>query len=141
VTGLALSLLIAPVMASLSGLPVYFIIANDVQPPRKGHTMSSTADLIEVQTFIVLATIREGTDFAEMMAQRADEQKRIAVLRSEGKIGADHVAPSRATAFLEVFASDKEHVMETLTSLPFHPFFDVDIFPIAAPDDANARQS
>ena len=100
--------------------------------------MSNTADPIELQTFIVVATIRDDTDFAEMMALRPDEQKRIAVLQSEGKIGADHVAPSRATAFLEVFASDEEHVMETLGTLPFNPFFDVDIFPIAAPDDADA---
>ena len=103
--------------------------------------MSNTADPIELQTFIVVATIRDDTDFAEMMALRADEQKRIAVLQAEGKIGADHVAPSRATAFLEVFASDEEHVMETLTTLPFNPFFDVDIFPIAVPDDSDLRQS
>ena len=103
--------------------------------------MSNTADPIELQTFIVVATIRDDTEFAEMMALRPDEQKRIAVLQSEGKIGADHVAPSRATAFLEVFAYDEEHVMETLTTLPFNPFFDVDIFPIAAPDDSDVRQS
>ena len=100
--------------------------------------MSSSADPTELQTFIVVATIRADTDFAEMMALRADEQERIAVLQSEGKIGADHVAPARATAFLEVFASDEEHVMETLATLPFNPFFDVDIYPIAAPDDVDA---
>ena len=48
-------------------------------------------------------------------------------------IGTDHVAPSRATAFLEVFASDEDQVRETLDTLPFNPFFDVDIYPIAAP--------
>jgi muconolactone delta-isomerase len=122
-------------------LLIDLINANDVQPPTKGFTMSSTADPIKLQTFIVVATIRDDTDFAEMMALRADEQKRIAVLQSEGRIGVDHVAPSRATAFLEVFASDEEHVMETLTTLPFNPFFDVDIFPIAVPDNADARQS
>jgi muconolactone delta-isomerase len=137
---LGLSLLIAPVMVSISGYP--FTSSSPMTfNNKKGLTMSSTADPTEFRTFIVVATIREDTDFAEMMALRADEQKRIAVLQSEGKIGADHVAPSRATAFLEVLASDEEHVMETLTTLPFHPFFDVDIFPIAAPDDADVRQS
>jgi muconolactone delta-isomerase len=100
--------------------------------------MSTTPTPTGLQTFVVVATIRDDTDFAEMMALRADEQKQIAVLQSDGKIGSDHVAPSRATAFLEVFASDEEHVMETLATLPFNPFFDVDIYPIAAPDDVDA---
>jgi muconolactone delta-isomerase len=100
--------------------------------------MSTTPTPTGRQTFVVVATIRDDTDFAEMMALRADEQKQIAVLQSDGKIGSDHVAPSRATAFLEVFASDEEHVMETLATLPFNPFFDVDIYPIAAPDDVDA---
>jgi len=95
--------------------------------------MSTTADPNELQTFIVVGTIRDDTNFAEMMALRADEQKQIAVLRSEGKLGVEHVAPSRATAFLEVFAPDDEQVMETLATLPFHPFFVVDIFPTEQP--------
>jgi muconolactone delta-isomerase len=99
----------------------------------KGQTMSTTADPNELQTFIVVGTIRDDTNFAEMMALRAEEHKRIAVLQSEGTLGVEHVAPSRATAFLEVFAPDEEHVRETLATLPFHPFFDVDIFPIEQP--------
>jgi muconolactone delta-isomerase len=43
--------------------------------------------------------------------------------------------------FLEVFASDEDHAMETLATLPFNPFFDVDIFPIAPPDEMDATQS
>jgi hypothetical protein len=96
----------------------------------KGHTVSTNANPNELQTFIVVGTIRDDANFAEMMALRADEHKQIAVLQSEGKLGVEHVAPSRATAFLEVFASDEEHVRETLATLPFHPFFVVDIFPI-----------
>jgi muconolactone delta-isomerase len=100
--------------------------------------MSTTSTPTELQTFVVVATIRDDTDFAEMMELRAEEQRQIAVLQWDGKIGSDHVAPSRATAFLEVFASDEEHVMETLATLPFNPFFDVDIFPIAVPDVVGA---
>jgi muconolactone delta-isomerase len=100
--------------------------------------MSTTSTPTELQTFVVVATIRDDTDFAEMMALQADEQRRIAVLQSDGKVGTDRVAPSRATAFLEVFAPDEEHVMETLATLPFHPFFHVDIYPIAAPDEVDA---
>jgi muconolactone delta-isomerase len=104
----------------------------------KGHIISISDNAITLQTFVVVAKIRDDTNYADMMSLRADEQRQIAVLQSEGKIGADHVAPSRATAFLEVFASDEERVMETLATLPFSPYFDVDIFPIAAPDAADA---
>jgi hypothetical protein len=104
----------------------------------KEQTMSTTSNPAELQTFVVVATIRDDTNFADMMALKADEQKQIAVLQSDGRIGSDHVAPSRATAFLEVFASDEEHVMETLATLPFNPFFDVDVYPIAAPDEVDA---
>lgn len=103
--------------------------------------MSTTADPTEFRTFLVVATIRADTNFADMMALRADEQKQIAALQSQGRIGADHVAPSRATAFLEVFASDEEHARETLATLPFNPFFDVDVFPIAPPEEMDATQS
>jgi muconolactone delta-isomerase len=96
--------------------------------------MSTIVKPTALQTFVVVATIRDDTNFADMMALRDDEQKQIAVLQSEGKVGTDHVAPTRATAFLEVFASDEEQVMKTLATLPFNPFFDVDIFPIAGPD-------
>jgi muconolactone delta-isomerase len=99
----------------------------------KGRTMSTTANPNELQTFIVVGTTRDDANFAQMMALRADEHKQIAVLQSEGKLGVEHVAPSRATAFLEVFAPDEEHVRETLATLPFHPFFVVDIFPIEKP--------
>jgi muconolactone delta-isomerase len=105
----------------------------------KGHTVSTTENPIKLQTFIVVTTIRRDTNFVDMMALRVDEQERIAVLQSEGKIGSDHVASSRATAFLEVFASDEDQVKETLATLPFNPFFDVDIFPIADPDKAEGR--
>jgi muconolactone delta-isomerase len=98
--------------------------------------MPTSDEPTDLQTFVVVATIRDDTDFAAMMALRADEQLQIQVLRSEGRVGFDHVAPSRATAFLEVFASDEEHVRETLATLPFHPFFDVDLYPIAVPDRA-----
>ena len=99
--------------------------------------MSMTPNLAELQTFVVVATIRRDTNLADMMALMADEQMQIRSLQAGGSIGADHVAPSRTTAFLEVFASDEEHVMETLATLPFNPFFGVDVLPIEAPDDAD----
>ena len=106
--------------------------------PSTSNTVPSTSTPTELRTFVVVATIRPDTDFVEMMGLRADEQEQIARLQAAGRIGTDHVAPSRATAFLEVFASDEEQVMQTLATLPFNPFFDVDVYPIASPGEPDA---
>ena len=100
--------------------------------------MSTTSDPVAVQTFVVVATIRDDTNFAELAALRADEQKQLEVLQCDGRIGAHHVSAARRTAFLEVMATDEKHVVETLTTLPFHKFFDLDIYPTEAPDTTGA---
>ena len=89
-------------------------------------------------TFMVFATLREDTDFAEFAALRADEQKQLEVLRAEGRIGAHYVSPARRATFLEVIAADEEHVAETLETLPFARFFDTDVYPTTPPDPAEA---
>lgn len=96
--------------------------------------MSTTSDPAAVQTFVVVATIRDDTNFADLAALRADEEKQLEVLHSDGRIGAHHVAPARRTVFLEVMATDEEQVVKTLATLPFAQFFDLDIYPIAPPD-------
>ena len=37
---------------------------------------------------MVVATVRDNTDFAQFAALRAEEQKQLEVLRSAGRIGA-----------------------------------------------------
>jgi DNA-binding SARP family transcriptional activator len=66
-----------------------------------------------VRTERRVATGWNGVD----AALRADEQKQLEVLQSDGRIGAHHVAPTRQT----------EQVVETLATLPFNKFFDLDI--------------
>jgi muconolactone delta-isomerase len=100
--------------------------------------MSTNPNHPAAQTFMVVATIREDTDFARFAALRADEEKQLGVLRSEGKIGAHHVAPARRATFIEVMAADEKQVEETLTTLPLAQFFDVDIYPTTPPDAAEA---
>ena len=80
----------------------------------------------------MVATIRDDTDFTEFAALRADEQKQLEVLQSHGRIGAHHVAAARRTVFLEVMATDEEQVVETLATLPFNKFFDLDIYPTSS---------
>lgn len=55
--------------------------------------MSTTPNPAAAQTFMVVATIRDDTNFAEFAALRDDEQKQLKVLRSEGRIGAHYVPP------------------------------------------------
>ncbi|MGW3965501.1 muconolactone Delta-isomerase family protein [Amycolatopsis sp. NPDC005003] len=100
--------------------------------------MPTTPDPAAAQTFMVFATLRDDTDFAEFAALREDEQKQLEVLRSAGKIGAHYVSPARRATFLEVIAADQEQVVETLATLPFARFFDADVYPTTPPDAAEA---
>ncbi len=89
-------------------------------------------------TFMVFATLRDDTDLTEFAALREDEQKQLAVLRSEGRIGAHYVSPARRATFIEVIAADEAQVAETLATLPFARFFDADVYPTTPPDPAEA---
>lgn len=90
------------------------------------------------QTFMVVAVLRDDTDFAEFAALREAEHRQLEVLRSEGKIGAHYVSPARRATFVEVIAADEKQVAETLATLPFARFFEADVYPTAPPDAAEA---
>ena len=90
--------------------------------------MSTTPNPAAVQTFVVIATIRDDANMAEFASLRDDEHKQLEVLQSQGRIGAHHVAPARRTVFLEVMAADEEKAVGTLATLPFSKFFDLDIY-------------
>ncbi|WP_410567315.1 hypothetical protein [Amycolatopsis sp. cmx-4-61] len=98
--------------------------------------MSTTRNTVATTTFMVFATLRDDTDFTEFAALREDEQKQLEVLRSEGRIGAHHVSPTRRATFVEVIAVDEEDVAETLATLPFARFFDAEVYPTTPPDPA-----
>jgi hypothetical protein len=98
--------------------------------------MSPTQNAAAVPTFMVLATLRDDTDVAEFAALRDDERKQLEVLRSDGRIGAHYVSPARRATFVEVIAADEKQVAETLATLPFARFFDVDVYPTMPPDAA-----
>ena len=67
--------------------------------------MSTTPNPVAAQTFMVVGTIRDDTNFAEFAALRDDEQKQLEVLRSDGRIGAHYVSPARRATFIEVIAA------------------------------------
>ena len=100
--------------------------------------MSTTPNPAAAQTFMVVATVRDDTNFAEFAGLRDDEQKQLEVLRSGGRIGAHYVSPARRATFIEIIAADEKQVAETLATLPFARFFDVDVYPTTPPDAAEA---
>jgi muconolactone delta-isomerase len=100
--------------------------------------MSANQNPAATQTFMVFATIRDDTDFAEFAALRDDEQRQLEVLRSDGRIGAHYISPARRATFIEVIAADEKRVAETLATLPFARFFEVDVYPTTPPDAAEA---
>jgi muconolactone delta-isomerase len=108
----------------------------DITATERAEHMSPTQNTAGKSTFMVFATLRDDTDFAEFAALREDEQKQLEVLRSEGRIGAHHVSPTRRATFVEVIAADEEEVAETLATLPFARFFDADVYPTTPPDPA-----
>ena len=95
--------------------------------------MPTTPEPATRQTFMVVGTIRQDTDFDELAARRADEHRQLALLQSQGRIGAHHLSLARMTVFLEVFATDQDDCARILASLPFHDFFDPDTYPISTP--------
>jgi len=88
------------------------------------------------QTFMVVGIIRDDTNLAEFAALRDDEHKQLEALRSAGRIGAHYVSQPRKATFVEVIAVDEEQAAETLATLPFARFFDIDVYPTAPPDKA-----
>ena len=100
--------------------------------------MPTTSGPTGAQTFMVIATLRADTDPVEFNALRDDEQKQLDVLRSEGRIGAHYVSPARRATFIEIIAVDEKKMVETLETLPFARFFDVDVYPTTPPDAAEA---
>jgi muconolactone delta-isomerase len=97
------------------------------------------------QTFMVIGTLRPDIDFAAFDALRDAEQKQLEVLRSAGSVGAHYISLERRATFIEFIADDEKQMTETLQTLPFAQFFDVDVYPTTPPDAAElahrARQS
>ena len=98
--------------------------------------MSTATDLNGVQTFMVVGTIRKDADLTQFAALRDDEHKQLDLLRQERKVGAHYVSQAGGATFVEIFAVDERGAAQTLSSLAFARFFDIDIYPTVLPDAA-----
>lgn len=87
-------------------------------------------------TFMVFGTLRTDIDFAEFGALREAEEKQLDALRSAGKVGAHYVSRARGATFMEVLAADEGEVAETIGTLPFARFFELDVYPMDPADAA-----
>ena len=92
-----------------------------------------------MQSFMVVATFRPGTDMSEVLAVVPQEQAKVAELQAAGRIGAVYLATAeRGTVFLQVFADGTDDALATVTSLPMAAWWDVDVYPLNAPVAAGA---
>ena len=84
-------------------------------------------------THIVVATFRPGTDMNDVFAVVTEERAQVAALVADGRLGSVHLSPERGTVFLEVFADDTDAARATVETLPMAAWWDLDVFPTAAP--------
>ena len=89
-----------------------------------------------MNSFIVVATFKPGTNMADVLAVVPDEQTRVAELQSEGRIGALYLATAaRQTVFLETFGDTDDDAAATVQTLPMARWWDLDVFPLNPPVD------
>ena len=86
-----------------------------------------------MQTFIIIARFKPGTDMREVMAVVAEERAQVVRLRESGKLGAVHLATARGTVFLEVHAAEEAEAEATARSLPMSRWWDLDLYSTVAP--------
>lgn len=84
-------------------------------------------------THVVICTFKEGTVMDEVFAVVAEEQAQVKALEDEGRLGSVHLSLARGTVFLEVFADDPAGAEATVHTLPMSRWWDLDVYPIAAP--------
>ena len=71
---------------------------------------------------------------SEVFAVVAEEQAKASELQNAGKIGAIYLATlSRGTVFIETIAMTEEDAIATMKSLPMSVWWDIDVYPLAAP--------
>jgi len=90
--------------------------------------------------YMVVCTFKKGTVMSDVYGVIAEEQAKASELQSAGKLGPIHLATlSRATVFIETFASSVEEATSIIESLPMAVWWDIDVFPLSAPGKPGAE--
>ena len=90
-----------------------------------------------MESFMVVATFKEGVTPEDIRALIPAEQVQAKVLVEDGRLGFIKVAMLKRTVFLEVFGEDEARVKETIKSLPFSAIWNIEIFPTTPPAGVN----
>ena len=83
--------------------------------------------------FMVMCRFREGTVMSEVFAVVGEEQAAVAALVAQGRVGDIRLSLARGTVFIVVFAGSPDEAKATVGSLPMAKWWDLDVYPIAAP--------
>lgn len=86
-----------------------------------------------METFMVICTFKPDTIMDEVFAVVAEEQAQVAVLEHQGRVGAIDLSLARGTVFIKTFAESPAEAAATIETLPMAKWWDLDVFPIAAP--------
>lgn len=81
-----------------------------------------------MNSYMVIATFKEGITQDEIRALIPAEQAQAKVLEERGLLGFIKVAMPRRTVFLEAFGVDDQSILETINSLPLATLWDIEIF-------------
>jgi hypothetical protein len=91
-----------------------------------------------MNSYMVVATFKEGVTQEEIRALIPAEQVQAKLLEGQGLLGSIKVAMPKRTVFLEAFGQDDHSVLETIHSLPLATLWDIEIFPTTPPAGSNA---
>jgi hypothetical protein len=86
-----------------------------------------------MNSYMVVATFKEGVTQEEIRALIPTEQAQAKVLEEQGLLGFIKVAMPKRTVFLEAFGEDDASVLSTIRSLPFFAIWDIEVFPTTPP--------
>ena len=90
-----------------------------------------------MNSFMVVATFKEGVTQEDIRALIPAEQVQAKILEDQGLLGSIKVAMPKRTVFLEAFGQDDQCALETIYSLPLAKLWDIELFPITPPAGAN----
>jgi len=90
-----------------------------------------------MNSYMVVATFKEGVTQEDIRALIPAEQAQAKVLEGQGLLGFIKVAMPKRTVFLEAFGEDDATVLSTVKSLPFSAIWDIEIFPTTPPAGVN----
>ncbi len=90
-----------------------------------------------MNSYMVVATFKEGVTHADIRALIPAEQAQAKVLTEQGLLGFIKVAMPKRTVFIEAFGEDDASVLSAIQSLPFFAIWNVELFPTSPPAGAN----